>query len=319
MDGQQVSAVKLALAALAVAGGFLSAVLASRRAVVDTAELASGTRIPRFVIGFTLLALGTDLPEIANSIASSITGHGDLNVGDSVGSTATQVTLVLGLLPIVAGASFVISRHRFARIGSFTVVALLMGAVLMLDGRISRVDALLLLGAWAVGSVLTFAKAPEGTQLDLPLSAPGKLAKMGTVLIALAVVGVGALAAVWGMTVLAEALSAPEYVIAFFGASIGTSLPELIVEFTALRQGQSELAIGDALGSSFVDATLSIGIGPLIAPVAVTASLAIRGSLAAAAAVAGVVLLLAVRRRHDWATGVVLVLIYLAFYVLFLV
>jgi cation:H+ antiporter len=316
MEGAPVSALRLVLAGVAVAGGFLSAVLASRRAVANTVELAAGTRIPRFVIGFTLLAVGTDLPEIANSIASSVTGHGDLNVGDSVGSTATQVTLVLGLLPIIAATSFVISRRRFVRVGSSTVVALLVGVFLMLDGRISRVDALILLAIWAVGSVLTFSRAPEGTQLDLPLAARGKLVKVGVVLLALAVVGVGALSAVWGMTVLAEAMSVPEYIIAFFGASIGTSLPELIVEFTAVRQGQSELAIGDAVGSSFVDATLSIGIGPLIAPVAVTADLVVRGSLVAAAAVTIVVSMLAIRRRHDWVTGLVLVLVYLAFYFL---
>jgi cation:H+ antiporter len=316
VEGASVSGLRLVLAAIAVAGGFLSAVLASRRAVANTVELAAGTRIPRFVIGFTLLAVGTDLPEIANSIASSVTGHGDLNVGDSVGSTATQVTLVLGLLPIIAAASFAISRRRFVRVGALTVVALLLGAALMLDGHVSRTDALILLAMWAVGSVLTFSRAPQGTQLDLPLAARGKLAKVGVVLVALAVVGVGALSAVWGMTVLAEAMSVPEYVIAFFGASIGTSLPELIVEFTAVRQGQSELAIGDALGSSFVDATLSIGAGPLIAPVAVTSSLVVRGSLTAAGAVVMVVALLAARRRHDWVTGLVLVLIYLAFYFL---
>lgn len=313
-----VTALRLVLAVLAVVGGFVSAVAASRVAVTNTVDLAAGTRIPRFVIGFTLLAVGTDLPEIANSIASSVTGHGDLNVGDSVGSTVTQVTLVLGLLPIVAGASFAVSRRRFGVVGVSTVTALVLGAGLMVDDFLSRTDALVLLIAWVIGTVLTFSRAPEGTQLDLPLGARGKLSKMAIVLVSLVVVGGGALAAVWGMTVLAEAMAVPEYVIAFFGASIGTSLPELVVEFTALRRGQSELAIGDALGSSFVDATLSIGVGPLIAPVAVTGILTIRGSIAAAAAVAVVVLMLAARRKHDWVTGLALILIYIAFYVLLL-
>ena len=317
MAAGDVSALTLMAAAVAVAGGFLSAVVASKRAVTNTTELAAGTRIPRFVIGFTLLAIGTDLPEIANSIASSITDHGDLNVGDSVGSTVTQATLVLGLLPIIAATSFAVSRRRFARVGVATVGALLLGAGLMADGYLSRIDALILIGTWAAGSFLTFGGAPEGTQLDLPLAARGKMSKVFVVLLSLVVVGAGALAAVWGMTVLAEAMSVPEYVIAFFGASIGTSLPELVVEFTALRQGQSELAIGDALGSSFVDATLSIGIGPLVAPVAVTASLAVRGSLAAAVAIALVVTLLAIRRKHDWITGIALIALYVGFYVLF--
>ena len=108
---------ELTTAIAATAIGFLVAVLASRRAVTTTTQLAAGTRIPRFVIGFTLLAIGTDLPEIANSIVSSISGHGDLNVGDSVGSAATQITLVLGLLPLLGGVTFAISRRRFARAG----------------------------------------------------------------------------------------------------------------------------------------------------------------------------------------------------------
>ena len=62
----------LVAAILAVAAGFAIAVLASRRAVTTAAQLAAGTRIPRFVIGFTLLAIGTDLPEIANSIVSLV-------------------------------------------------------------------------------------------------------------------------------------------------------------------------------------------------------------------------------------------------------
>ncbi len=318
MEASDVSAVRIVIAVAAVVGGFVAAVLASRRAVTSTAEIAAGTRIPRFVIGFTLLAVGTDLPEIANSIAASVTGHGDLNVGDSVGSTATQVTLVLGLLPILAGATFAISRPRISRVGVATVGALLLGAGLMVDGHLSRLDAVVLLAVWGLGSIFTFARAPEGTQLDLPLGAPGKLGKIASVLVSLAIVGTGALIALWGMTVLAEALSVPEYVIAFFGASIGTSLPELVVEIAALRQGQYELAIGDALGSSFVDSTLSIAAGPLIAPVAVTSALVVRGSVAAAVAVASVLSILALRRRHDWITGIGLVLTYVAFYVLLL-
>jgi cation:H+ antiporter len=309
---------EVSAAGVAVVVGFVIAVIASRRAVTHTTELAAGTRIPRFAIGFTLLAIGTDLPEIANSIVSSLSGHGDLNVGDSVGSTATQVTLILGLLPLLGGVIFSISRRRFGRAGAATVGALLLGMALMSDGDISRLDATVLLGAWVLGSFLTWSPAPPGTQLDLPLESPKKLRKAFVVLFALAVVAAGAMLAVWGMTVIAEAISVPEYIVAFFLAAIGTSLPELVVDLTAIRQGQKDLAIGDAIGSSFVDSTLSIGIGPLIAPVAVTTSLALRGSAIAAIAVAIVVTILVVRRRHDRLTGVVLLLIYLGLYLFFI-
>ncbi|REK22697.1 MAG: sodium:calcium antiporter [Actinobacteria bacterium] len=307
-------ALDIALASLVVAAGFVVAVLASNRAVTNATELAAGTRIPRFVIGFTLLALGTDLPEIANSIVASLTDHGDLNVGDSIGSAATQVTLVLGLLPIIVGTGFAVSRARLSRFGATTIAALLFGLALMADGFLSRIDAVVLLAAWALGSSIVWGRSPEGTQLDLPLEASNKARKAVVVLLALVVVAGAALAAVWGMTVLAEALSIPEFIIAFFLASIGTSLPELFVTIGAVRSGQSELAIGDIVGSSFLDSTLSLAAGPLIAPVAVTASLAMRGALVAAGAVLVAVVVLMIRQRHDWKSGALLVLTYGAFY-----
>lgn len=311
------SALDAIIAVLAVLGGFTLSVLASRRAVDHATDIAAGTRLPPFVIGFTLLAIGTDLPEIANSIVSSLAGEGDINVGDSVGSAATQATLVLGLLPIIAGA-LMISKKRVLRIGIATVFSLLLGAALMADGDISRLDATILISAWLIGSAITWGPPPEGAQMPLQLEAVQKVRKTLIVLFALAIVGAATTLAVWGIRELATAIEVPTYIVAFFLASIGTSLPELVVEVTAVRRGQTEMAIGDALGSSFVDATLSIGIGPLIAPVAVTTSLVVPGSLAAAGAIGIVALVLAIRGRHDWKSGNAFILLYLAFYFLLL-
>jgi cation:H+ antiporter len=303
----------LLVAIVAIALGFAVTIAASQRAVSNAAALAAGTRIPPFIIGITLLAIGTDLPEIANSIAASITGHGDINVGDSVGSAVTQATLVVGLLPIVGGA-FIAGRQRVARIGGATVGALLLGALLMLDGDLSRGDAILLIVSWLAGSALVWRDLPPEAQPSMQVKVRGKLRKASTVLIALGVVAVGATVAVWGLTTVAKALSVSEYLVAFVLASLGTSLPELVVNLTAIRQGQRDLAVGGALGASFVDSTLSIAAGPLIAPVAVTASLVVRGSIAAAATIAVVVVLLSVRRHHDRVSGFILVALYFTFY-----
>jgi cation:H+ antiporter len=303
----------LLIAILAIAAGFGIAILASQRAVVDAAALAAGTRIPPFIVGITLLAIGTDLPEIANSIVSSISGHGDINVGDSVGSAVTQATLVVGLLPIVGGA-FVAGRRRVARIGGATVGALLLGAFLMSDGFLGRGDAILLIGSWLAGNVLVWRDLPPEAQPSIQVVVGGRLRKGFEVLVALAVVAVGATAAVWGLATVAEALDVSEYLVAFVLASLGTSLPELVVNLTAIRQGQRDLALGGALGASFIDSTLSIAAGPLIAPVAVTAGLVVKGSIAAAATIALVVVLLSVRRRHDRVSGFILVALYFAFY-----
>ena len=302
-----------ALALLAVAAGFVISVFASRRAVADTTDLAAGTSLPPFVVGFTLLALGTDLPEIATSIVSSLAGEGDLVVGDAIGSVATQTTLILGVLPF-AGGMLILSKTRVLRIGIATVFALLIGIALMADGDISRLDAVILIIGFLIGTAMTWGPPPSGTQMELSLEAAHKLRKTAMVLASLAVVGAATTLAVWGLTKLSAALEVPEYIVAFFLASIGTSLPELVVTTTAMRRQQTELAIGDAMGASFIDATLAMGIGPIFAPVAVTSGLAIFGSLTAAAAVGVVALILAIRGAHTRPTGLVLIVLYVILY-----
>jgi cation:H+ antiporter len=89
---------------VAVVSGLTITVLGSREAASDATQLARCTRLPPFFVGMTLLALGTDFPEIANSVVASFKDNGDVNVGDSVGSAATQLTLILGLLPFVGRA-----------------------------------------------------------------------------------------------------------------------------------------------------------------------------------------------------------------------
>jgi cation:H+ antiporter len=267
---------------LAIVAGLTLAILASRRAVVHLTTLAAGSRIPPFFLGITLVAIGTDLPEIANSIASSVSGHGDLNVGDSVGSAATQITLVLGLFPFFAGLK--VHRNQVALIGGVAVISLAIGAVLFSDGYLSRADAGVLILAWLMASLALWRqgnlRAPS-----LEKASGGRLFHTGAALAYLALVGVGATLAVMAFVKISAEIAVPEYIVSFFAASLGTSLPELFVDITAIRKGEQQLAIGGIFGASMVDSTLSVAVGPLIAPTAITAELAIRGSLIAMGAV----------------------------------
>lgn len=297
--------------------GFTVALIASRRAVAHASTLAFGLRVPPFLIGVTLLAIGTDLPEIANSIVASVTDHGDINVGDSIGSAVTQVTLILGLLPFIGGA-FIAGRERVMVVGTLTVAALGVGAFLLRDGFLSRVDGIILIIAWLVSSIILWRNAPPAAQPAITVPSRRKSHHAAAALGYMVLVGAGATAAVQAFVQLAETFSVPEYLMTFFAASIGTSLPELMVDVTALRRGERDLAIGDIFGSSLVDATLSIGIGPIVAPTLITSDFAVRGSLLAMAAVAAVTLLLTLIRRHDWKTGFVLLMIYAATYVVLL-
>ena len=301
----------------AIVVGLAVTVRGSKKAVNNATELAAGTRLPPFFVGMTLLALGTDLPEIANSVVASYTGHGDVNVGDSIGSAATQLTLVLGLL---AFAGFDITLgERGSRLlrgqqttAWLTALSLVGVSLLVLDDHLGRLDAALLIAAWIVGTRLVYRSTRSDPQLALSDRATGRARIVGRLLIAIVAIGAGATLAVTGIIELADHWGVPQFIVAFFGASIGTSLPEGIVAFTALRQGKTALALGDVLGSSFADATLSLAAGPLFFPTAIDGNLAFRAALVTAGAAAVIALLFARGGEYRPRDGAILLIVYAA-------
>jgi cation:H+ antiporter len=307
--------VDIGLYLLALLGGLAVALVASDIAVSYTRVLAAVLGAPPFVVGVVLVALGTDLPEIANSIASHVQGEGDVNVGDSVGSTLTQYTFVLGLFPLVI-AVIAISRRQVGLVTVLTMGGLALTALFVSDGYLGRLDGVVLVLAWAVAMIVVTRLLPHTAPDDPPaVRIQGRIPQVGVILAALVLVGIGATVAVRSLVELSEEVGVPEFVLAFFGASLGTSAPEIAVDITALRQGAPAIALGDALGSSLIDATLSIGIGPIVAPAEVTARLAVIGSVYTFIAVLVVGALLAARRRHDRISGALLVGLYALSYV----
>jgi cation:H+ antiporter len=307
--------VEIALQIGLLVGGLALALVASDVAVAYTRALAAALGAPAFVVGVVLVALGTDLPEIANSIASHLQGEGDVNVGDSIGSTLTQYTFVLGIFPLIVSV-LVISRRQVGLVTVLTMVGLATTAVLVADGELDRVDGLVLVALWAIATWLVARLLPSLVHDEPPQVRVGaRSGQAAVVLASLVVVGAGATVAVRALVQLAESLGVPEFAIAFFGASLGTSAPEIVVDVTALLRGAPAIALGDALGSSMIDATLSIGVGPIVEPAPVTARLAVVGALYTLAAVGVVGALLVARRRHDRLSGPVLVSLYALSYV----
>jgi cation:H+ antiporter len=298
--------------------GLTVAIVGSDLAVAYTRALASALGAPPFVVGVVLVAIGTDLPEIANSVASHLQGEGDVNVGDSVGSTLTQYTFVLAIFPLVAGV-LAISRRQVGLVTVLTAFGLGLTALFVLDGRLGRVDGFVLVATWALATILVTKLLSGGPSDDPPIVRhAGKLTQTLVSLGSLGAVGAGAALAVFALVRLAETLGVPEFILAFFGASVGTSLPEVVVDVTALLRGAPGIALGDALGSSLVDATLSIGVGPVVAPADVTTRLALAGSLYTLVAVLAVGTILVVRRRHDRFSAAVFTGLYLVSYAVLL-
>jgi cation:H+ antiporter len=129
----------------------------------------------------------------------------------------------------------------------------------------------------------------------------------------------GAYIVITAVVAMANLLHVPEYLISFFAVAIGTSLPELAVDLTAVFKRQYEIAIGDAIGSCIVDAGLSIGIGPLLFPTVVSGRFAETTGLYALLASAIVISVLALRRKLDRKAGVLFIALYgLAYGIIYL-
>lgn len=244
----------------------------SRRAVGAALETSESLGISAGLVGLSIMAVGTDLPEIANSIIASLSGHGDLNVGDSTGSALTQITLILAMLMLAAGLSLDLD-HSESKVavstGLMTTAALVALAIMLSDGTLGRVDGIVLVSAWFVSLVLMARRNRGGDHAPrVPDDRVGRA--IARTLLWLSLVGVAATVIVRSFIEITDSLGVPEFLASSIVLAIGTSLPELVVDWTAIRRGAAALAIGDLFGSSLVDATLSVGIGPIIRPTAVS-------------------------------------------------
>jgi cation:H+ antiporter len=312
--------IDLILAIFILVGGIVLVIFSSKYAVKHSALLATALGISPLIIGVTLVSIGTDISEIFNSIISCSLGHGDIDVGDSVGSDLTQLTLVFGILPIACGA-FRIRRKDIIILGSCEVLSLIVIFTIVEKGYITRLDAIFMVFSLVIYFWLIYNANKESIMHRVELIEITQPTKKKRYHFLIAVIGFGgvtisSIMIVRSVIFISEEIEIHEYIISFFILAIGTSLPELVVDIQALRSGHPSIAIGDIVGSCIVDSTLSIGIGQVFFPQAVTASLAVPTVLYTLFVSIIVIVTIAVRQKMDKKAGVFFILLYLSAYFL---
>ena len=307
-------AFELLASILAFIFGVFLLTYSSEKAVEHSVVIASAWGISPIMIGLLLVSIGTDLPEISNSIVSSALGHGNINVGDSIGSALTQITLVLGIIALLV-REFKVDKKEIAVIGGCEILALIIAVSVVEKGYISRVNGFLLVFSWFIFMLISrTVTKKDKLKVDKPLSRKPRhflMAFLGFIGVA-----VGSYIVVESLLELSKIFNISEYLMSFFVASIGTSLPELVVDLTAIRKREYELAIGDIIGSSLVDASLSIGIGPMLFTNVISGRIAFHSGLYAILTSILVVSALALRGKVDKKAGVFFIAIYLFSYIL---
>ncbi|MCW3976915.1 MAG: hypothetical protein NWE77_03170 [Candidatus Bathyarchaeota archaeon] len=308
-------------AAAVLVSGMGLLIFSSDKAVEHSVHVASALGVSSLMVGLVLVSLGTDLPEMANSLVACASGHGDIDVGDSFGSILTQITLVLGLVAILGGTNFKISRREVTVMGIFEVLALMFALFVALVG-FTRERAFLLIASWPIFILVIWkltAKEARAKAKDI-FQRKGKVETrrhfifhMLVAALGFAGVAIGAIAVVQSVILLSAELLIPEFFISFFALALGTSLPELVVDLTAIRKKQFELAIGDIIGSCIVDATISISLGQFFFPTPVFVESASKSILLASYSILAsvvVLLVLTLRQKVDRKAGAFFVCIY---------
>lgn len=199
-------------------------------------------------------------------------------------------------------------------LGAAEILALIASLSMVEKGYITLMNAFFLVVSWPILLLLTrsIAKDPGTTSLRSNRRLSYHLA---LAVLAFVGVAVGSYIVIQSVIVMSAVLYVPEYFISFFVIAIGTSLPELAVDLTAIRKKQYEIAIGDAIGSSIIDAGFSIGIGALFfSPLRLTSRFAETTGLYALFASFVVLVVLAWRRKLDTKAGLLFIILYAASY-----
>lgn len=240
--------------------------------IKESERIALHFNISHFVIGATLVAFGTSLPEMAASMMASAQGKSDMAVANVVGSVIFNITLVLGVVFFIS-KKMVPNRELFSLDSAWVVVPLVIFFVMVQDGEISRVDGALYLLLMVSYLIFLFTYSREDLEGDIDEDLAKEKFKWGRTVLLLVVgfaltIG-GANFVVESGTSIARVFGVSEWVIGVFLIALGTSLPELVVSLVAIKKGNAEMSIGNIIGSNVANFSMVLGSASLLSPLSV--------------------------------------------------
>jgi cation:H+ antiporter len=268
-------------AALLLLAGLVALVAGAELVVREGSALAARLGVHPIVVGMTVVALGTSLPELAIGITAAQQGNGGLAVGNIVGTNLVNILLILGVSALLQPVDFERRTLRFDLpvMSGAAVLLLILGA----DGSLSTFDGLWLCGygCFYLGVLILTAvrKPPEslsggGEQVPPPPPPPPPperdsrraVTRVAWLVVGLAVIVVGSELLVDGAVGVAQRLGMSDALIGLTIVAIGTSAPELVTTIVSTVRGNRSIALGNLLGSSVFNIALILGPTVLVAP-----------------------------------------------------
>lgn len=253
--------------------GFVLLIRGADSFVDGASSLARKMKIPSLVVGLTIVAMGTSAPELAVSVTSSINGANAMAVSNIIGSNIFNLLMVLGICALfkpVPVTKEILKRDYPVSIGA---TVLFFGLLLIAIGGIrygvSRVESGILLALaigyiiWTVAAALkNRTKEDEGSAQEFKL-----MACIMNIVGGVAEIVIGGDLVVNNATALGGAIGMSETLIGLTICAIGTSLPELVTSVVAAKKGETDMAMGNVIGSNIFNILLILGVSGVISPI----------------------------------------------------
>lgn len=284
--------------------------------VEGASAVADRLGIPLIVIGLTIAAMGTSLPEAAVSISAATKGSAGITIGNVVGSNIMNVLVILGLTGVIRKVTVQKNTIRYEIPFTILITALLAGLGLA-DQKINRFEGVIL---WAF-MILYLAYLYWLTKHGVPLGDMPEVDKSEPVWKMIVMIVVGIVMIVWGSdisvdaaTALAKMFGMSERLIGLTIVAFGTSLPELVTSVTAAIKGKADIAVGNIVGSNIFNILFVVGTTALITPVTYSSDFLVDSLVAVATMI---LLLVCVARKKELGrpAGIVMLLAYAGYFV----
>lgn len=257
----------------------LALILMGANWLVDgSSSIARKTGMSEFIIGLTIVGIGTSAPEMVVSFISAFQGKSEMALGNVIGSNIFNILMILGITTLISP----ISMTKENRIKDIPMNILVTGALLLIwllhsvlgvgENQISRFEGALMLAAFAAYLWMMFrsgSSSEEATEEETKTFTTGMSVLL--ILLGLACLIGGGKLFVMSATYIAQALNLSEKLIAITIMSAGTSLPELATCIVAARKGRNQMALGNVLGSNIANILLIVGGAAMISPLSLHA------------------------------------------------
>lgn len=263
------------LSIILIAVGFVLLIKGADFLVDGSSDIAKKFHIPEIMVGLTIVSIGTSMPELFVSLTSALNGHSDLSIGNVIGSNICNLLLILGLSTVIRPIKFQ-KQTKLIDIPICLIITIIFMIFCNTGSGITKLESIILILLFIIFILYTVFIGLKGESVDKKeeikynnISIPKSI-----VYIIIGIIGlkVGGDLAVNNAVIIAEHFNISEKIISLTILAIGTSLPELVTSVTAAFKGNSDIAIGNIIGSNIFNILLIIGVSSFINPIAYNAT-----------------------------------------------